>query len=87
MKIINNKICLDSTEKRKFVPNVTLKDSSIEDCIKFAKEMAFGNGYHKPNSFGNSHDYRKPDEVFKNTLQGKIAELAFYIFCFNKFVV
>ncbi|MFD2908364.1 hypothetical protein ACFSX9_06410 [Flavobacterium ardleyense] len=74
----NNKGNVPSNGKIVFNPNISLKPESIAKCVEFAGIMAYGEGFHNPNSFGANTNCRKEKEIFKNTLQGKIAELAFY---------
>lgn len=74
----NNKVLIPNDGKKKFTPNVSLKHESIMSCVDFAAKMAYGEGYHNPHAFGAISYSRENEEIFKNTLQGKIAELAFY---------
>ena len=66
------------SDKKTFVPDTKLKPESILKCLDFAQEMAYGNGHHKSQSFGGKSHNRKPSEIFINTFQGKLAELAVY---------
>jgi len=72
------RIIFESDTKKEFCPDTKLKPESIKKCLFFASEMAYGRGYHKSQSFGNSHYNRSPNEIFVNTFQGKLAELAVY---------
>lgn len=65
-------------DRLKFTPEKKLKPESILKCLEFASEMAYGKGHHKPQSFGGKTHNRKSSEIFLNTFQGKIAELAVY---------
>lgn len=78
IQIENNKIVVPKTDRIPFIPDTPLKKESIEKCRLFASEMAYGNGHHKSQSFGSSDYDRTPSEIFLNTFQGKIAELAVY---------
>lgn len=66
------------SDKKTFVPDTKLKPESILKCLDFAKEMAYGNGHHKSQSFGGKSHNRNSSEIFINTFQGKLAELAVY---------
>lgn len=72
------RIIFDPDTKKEFVPEKKLKPESIKKCLIFASEMAYGEGYHKSQSFGGSEYDRLPAEIFINTFQGKLAELAVY---------
>lgn len=65
-------------DRLKFTPEKKLKTESILKCLEFASEMAYGKGHHKPQAFGGTTHSRKSSEIFVNTFQGKIAELAVY---------
>lgn len=73
-----NRVIFDSDTKKEFVPETRLKPESIKKCLLFASEMAYGRGYHKSQSFGGTEYNRLPNEIFINTFQGKLAELAIY---------
>jgi len=73
-----DRIIFDTYSKKEFAPDTKLKPESIRKCLIFASEMAYGNGYHKSQSFGNSNFDRSPHDIFINTFQGKLAELAVY---------
>ena len=73
-----NRVIFDSETKKEFIPEKKLKPESIKKCLFFASEMAYGNGYHKSQSFGGSDYNRSTYEIFLNTFQGKLAELAVY---------
>lgn len=73
-----NKVIFDSETKKEFIPEKKLKPESIKKCLFFASEMAYGKGYHKSQSFGGADYDRLPNEIFINTFQGKLAELAVY---------
>ena len=77
-KIEFERIIFDSSTKKEFAPDNKLKTASIKKCLHFASEMAYGAGYHKSQSFGSQNYNRATDEIFINTFQGKLAELAVY---------
>jgi len=77
------RVIFQSETKKEFCPDTKLKPESIKKCLFFASEMAYGKGYHKSQSFGNSNYNRSPNEIFINTFQGKLAELAVYNELFN----
>lgn len=74
----DNSVRLFSKDKKDFIADKSLKIESIHKCVHFASEMAYGNGYHKSQSFGGNNYSRNPAEIFINTLQGKLAELAVF---------
>jgi hypothetical protein len=78
IKIENNSVLIPNEGKIRFTPNITLKDESIEKCILFATKMAYGEGHHQANAFAGKTYTRNAQEIFINTLQGKISELGFY---------
>jgi len=76
--IDSQRIIFESDTRKEFSPDTKLKPESIKKCLLFASEMAYGRGYHKSQSFGNSYYDRSTKEIFINTFQGKLAELAVY---------
>jgi len=82
-KIEFGRIVFDIYSKKEFAPDKKLKPQSIQKCLHFASEMAYGNGYHKSQSFGGTNYNRSQSEIFINTFQGKLAELAVYNELFN----
>lgn len=77
-KIQFDRIIFNYDTRKEFAPDTKLKSESIKKCLHFASEMAYGEGYHKSQSFGNSNYNRSTKEIFINTFQGKLAELAVY---------
>lgn len=77
-KIKFDRIVFDTYSKKEFAPDSKLKQESIQKCLYFASEMAYGTGYHKSQSFGRNNYDRSQNEIFINTFQGKLAELAVY---------
>jgi hypothetical protein len=73
-----NSVKIAANDRLKFSPDKKLKAESILKCLNFATEMAYGNGHHKSQSFGGKSHERNSSEIFINTFQGKIAELAVY---------
>lgn len=73
-----DRIIFDPDTKKEFVPEKKLKPESIKKCLIFASEIAYGKGYHKSQSFGGFEYDRLPAEIFINTFQGKLAELAVF---------
>lgn len=66
------------TRKKPFKSNVTLLDEDIDACYKFAYDMTYGEkGAHRDHRSGGDQN-REIGEIFCNTFQGKIAELAVY---------
>jgi len=78
VQIRGNEVFIPREGRKSFLPNTSLKDLSIVKCIDFAKEMAYGEGFHNAKAFAGSSYTRENKEIFINTLQGKIAELGFY---------
>lgn len=73
-----NRIIFEPETKTEFAPDAKLKQESIKKCLLFASEMAYGKGYHRSQSFGGADYNRSTFEIFLNTFQGKLAELAVY---------
>lgn len=63
------------TRKRNFKGESFLSKDDIEKVFNFAYEMAFGKGEHRKYRSGGTKR-RRNGEVFINTFQGKLAELA-----------
>ena len=70
--------------KKNFDSNVKITRGGIEKCFDFAKEMTEGEGEHNENSFGSSDFPRDKQTIFRDALQGKIAEIGFYNYFYNK---
>lgn len=62
--------------KKKFTEN-TISTDVINLSFDFAYQMAFGEGHHRAHRSGGK-EFRTPIEIFKNTFQGKIAEIVLY---------
>lgn len=75
--IINN--------SKRFENSVAFKDKTIDKVFNFAYEMSFGCGEHRDHRTGGSLN-RKKGQIFINTFQGKLSELAVYniFFTHNK---
>jgi len=69
--------------KKKFSPNVLLLERHLEECLNFAQEMAFGSGYHQAASFAGKGNLRPPRQIFRDTLQGKLAEIAIHTYLYR----
>lgn len=83
IQITSNCVQLTANDRLKFNPEIKLKPESILKCLEFATEMAHGNGHHKAQSFGGKIYSRNSSEIFLNTFQGKIAELAVFNQLYN----
>ncbi|MFW6016766.1 MAG: hypothetical protein ACOCRK_10040 [bacterium] len=64
--------------KKSFKPNIRVGIEALKRCIDFAERMTFGDGNHNKFSFGSDNYPREQKEIYRDALQGKIAELAFY---------
>lgn len=65
-------------EKSKpFQSGNTFKDETIDKVFNFAFAMTFGNGEHRDHRSGGNIK-RKKGQIFINTFQGKLSELAIY---------
>ena len=51
--------------------------SEVENVIEFAFEMSFGSGHHRQTRTGGSLE-RPQGQIFANTFQGKLSEIAVY---------
>lgn len=78
IKLIQNSFRNPKSDRKEFKPDKKLKAESILKCLNFATEMAYGDGHHKSQSFGGNTYNRNSAEIFINTFQGKLAELAVY---------
>lgn len=76
--IEDNKVIVPKNGKKDFNPNTKINNSGKKKSIDFACEMAYGEGHHNPNSFGSGNYKRNKDQIFRDALQGKIAEVGFY---------
>jgi hypothetical protein len=56
----------------------TFKDETIDRVFNFAYDMTFGNGEHRDHRSGGNMR-RKKGQIFINTFQGKLSELAIYM--------
>lgn len=83
IEIINNEVKIAYNQKKQYVPNVNLKEESLKKCIEFADEMAYGKGHHQSLAFGGGSYKRNQAQIFRDTLQGKIAEIGFYNFMYS----
>lgn len=77
IEIKENRVVIPPEGKKAFHSNISLRNESKQKCLDFATEMAYGAGYHNPEAFGGDH-HRNASEIFIDTLQGKLAELAVY---------
>ena len=67
---------------RKFKADGIIDVQLVNRCVAFAHEMAFGSGEHRKNRSGGTKK-RTPEEIYINTLQGKLAESALYDYLLN----
>lgn len=58
-----------------FIPNVVINIENIDRSFLFAKNMAFGNGFHRANRSGGT-EIRSPIEIFRSAFEGKLGEFA-----------
>jgi hypothetical protein len=65
-----------TSKKVSFKPSI-VNAHIIDLSFEFAYEMALGSGHHRNHRTG-GQELRAPVEIFRNTLQGKIAEGVFY---------
>jgi hypothetical protein len=63
--------------KKKAFRAKLLRKTDLEEAFNFAYQMTFGKGHHRENRSG-GQESRTQIKIFKNTLQGKIAEIALY---------
>ncbi|KAB7886419.1 hypothetical protein GA417_05570 [Poseidonibacter ostreae] len=70
---------------KSFQTGNTFKDETIEKVFEFAYAMTFGDGEHRDHRSGGNIK-RKKGQIFINTFQGKLSELAVYLefFKYNK---
>ena len=80
MKIENNEFIVNN--KRAYKEIRTFKENTVEKVFDFAYEMSYGQGEHRVHRSGGNLQ-RKNGEIFINTFQGKLAELAIYNEFFN----
>lgn len=62
---------------KSFQNPVAFQAETIEKVFNFAYEMSFGDGEHRDHRTGGSLN-RKKGQIFINTFQGKLSELAVY---------
>lgn len=67
---------------RQFKADGIIDVQLVNRCVAFAHEMAFGSGEHRKNRSGGTKE-RTPEEIYVNTLQGKLAETALYDYLRN----
>jgi len=72
--------------KKMFKPNVTISQEQFDKCLEFASRMAYWDK-HNSLAFGSTTYNRNQWNVFKNALQWKLAEVGFYNFYTNKWVI
>ena len=65
------------TNKKKFRKGQIFKENTIKKVFEFAYAMTFGDGEHRDHRTGGSIR-RKKGQIFINTFQGKLSELAIY---------
>jgi hypothetical protein len=75
MKIENNNYIV--TNKKPYNSIRNFKENTIKRVFDFAYEMSYGQGEHRNHRSGGNHN-RKNGEIFINTFQGKLSELAVY---------
>ncbi len=63
--------------KKSFLNGSTFKDETIDRVFNFAYSMTFGDGEHRDHRSGGGMN-RKKGQIFINTFQGKLSELAIY---------
>ncbi|MFX4232762.1 hypothetical protein ACOL24_02770 [Aliarcobacter butzleri] len=80
MKIENNIYTV--TNKKKFEAIRNFKENTVMKVFDFAYEMSYGQGEHRDHRSGGNIN-RKNGQIFINTFQGKLAELAIYNEFFN----
>ncbi|MDX4069244.1 hypothetical protein [Aliarcobacter skirrowii] len=80
MKIENNEFTV--TNKKAYIEIRAFKENTVKKVFDFAYEMSYGQGEHRKHRSGGDI-IRKNGEIFINTFQGKLAELAIYNEFFN----
>lgn len=65
-------------KKKEFTKN-SISNIHLNKAFNFAYEMAFGKGHHRSHRSGGQVS-RSQIDIFKNTLQGKLAEVVLYNF-------
>lgn len=73
MKLRKEKDSFFINNKKKFKGN-HIKNTDLINAFDFAFEMAFGKGHHRVHRSG-GNTIRQPIEIFRNALQGKLAEI------------
>ncbi|MCT7565013.1 hypothetical protein N5T96_01545 [Aliarcobacter butzleri] len=80
MKTANNEYIV--TNKKAYEQIRSFKENTVKKVFNFAYEMSYGQGEHRVHRNGGDFK-RKNGEIFINTFQGKLAELAIYNEFFN----
>lgn len=73
------------TEKKDFIPNL-IPDNYLENAFNFAYDMSFGSGHHRAHRSGGQQN-RSKIEIFRNTFQGKLAEIVVFHFFKEKEII
>lgn len=68
--------------KKQFV-GTAIPNDTLKNCFEFAFNMAFGKGHHRNHRTGGRLK-RTEKDIFKNTLQGKLAECMAYYYLKDK---
>jgi len=76
-KLIQNGNAYTIVNPKAFQNDNRFKDETIDRVFDFAYSMTFGEGEHRDHRTGGTLA-RKKGQIFANTLQGKLAELAIY---------
>jgi len=85
MKLRKEKDSFFINKKKAFTGSPIAK-TDIENAFNFAYEMALGEGHHRRHRSG-GNESRIPINIFKNTLQGKLAEIVVYNCFINNKVI
>jgi hypothetical protein len=84
VNIVDEKVMVPKAGIKPFSPNVKLLKRHVDSSIEFAKQMTFGEGYHQPQSFAGDSHKRQKNQIFRDALQGKLAEFAIHTFLYKK---
>ena len=76
-KLIQNGNTYNIGSSKPFQSGNTFRDERIDTVFNFAYAMTFGNGEHRDHRSG-GNTKRKKGQIFINTFQGKLSELAIY---------
>ncbi len=76
-KLIQNGNTYNIGSSKPFQSGNTFRDETIDTVFNFAYAMTFGNGEHRDHRSG-GNTKRKKGQIFTNTFQGKLSELAIY---------